>query len=236
MKPKRVLIIDDDASLLDALTTALCPPYRVLAAHDSTAAFSLLRNDTVDLIILDLYLGAEDGLDLLPRLRALTPAPVLLLTGFGTRENLLRVIQAKPDDFLEKPVGVVGLRTRVGALLGEVFPTDGAIERVRARIASEYQRPLTLRALARLAGMNQAGFRRAFVGRFGVTPARYLTQCRMRQAAVLLADPAQLVKEVAARVGYRDANNFSTAFKRFHGAPPRAFRGDRGRRGRGRET
>jgi AraC-like DNA-binding protein len=135
------------------------------------------------------------------------------------------VIHSKPDDFLEKPVGAAELRARVGALFGEVFPADGAIERVRARIASEYQRPLTLRALARLAGMSQAGFRRAFVRRFGVTPATYLTQCRMRQAAVLLADPAQLVKEVAARVGYPNANNFSTAFKRFHGAPPRAFRG-----------
>jgi AraC-like DNA-binding protein len=72
--------------------------------------------------------------------------------------------------------------------------------------------------------MSQAGFRRAFVGRFGVTPATYLMQCRMRQAAVLLADPAQLVKEVAARVGYPDPNNFSTAFKRFYGVPPRAFR------------
>jgi YesN/AraC family two-component response regulator len=227
VKPKRVLIIDDDPSLLDALTTALCPRYRVLAAHDSTAACSLLRNEPVDLIILDLYLGAEDGLDLLPRLRALTSAPVLLLTGFGTRENLLRVIQAKPDDFLEKPVGVGALRARVSALLGEVLPANDPIERVRARIASEYKRPLTLRALARLAGMSQAGFRRAFVERCGVTPATYLTQCRMRQAAVLLADPAQLVKEVAAHVGYPDANNFSTAFKRFHGAPPRAFRARR---------
>ena len=224
MKPKRVLIIDDDASLLDALTTALCPPYRVLAALDSAVAFALLGNDPVDLIILDLYLGAEDGLDLLPRLRALTPAPVLLLTGFGTRENLLRVIQAKPDDFLEKPVGVMPLRARVSALLGEVFPANDPIERVRARIASDYKRPLTLRALARLAGMSQAGFRRVFAGRFGVTPAIYLKQCRMRQAAVLLADPTQLVKEVAAHVGYPDPNNFSTAFKRFHGAPPRAFR------------
>jgi DNA-binding response OmpR family regulator len=223
VKPKRVLIIDDDASLLDALTTALCPPYRVLTAHDSPAALSLLRNNPVDLIILDLYLGAEDGLDLLPRLRALTPAPVLLLTGFGTRENLLRVIQAKPDDFLDKPIGAMTLRARVSALLGEVFSANDPIERTRARIAREYQRPLTLRGLARLAGMSQASFRRAFVERVGVTPATYLMECRMRQAAVLLADPAQLVKEVAAHVGYPDANNFSTAFKRFHGAPPRAF-------------
>jgi YesN/AraC family two-component response regulator len=228
VKPKRVLIIDDDASLLDALTTALCPPYRVLTAHDAPAALSLLRNDPVDLIILDLFLGAEDGLDLLPRLRALTAAPVLLLTGFGTRENLLRVIRAKPDDFLEKPIGVVTLRARVGVLLGEVFPANDPIERTRTRIANEYQRPLTLRALARLAGMSQASFRRAFVGRVGVTPATYLMQCRMRQAAVLLADHAQLVKEVAAHVGYPDANNFSTAFKRFHGAPPRAFRARKG--------
>lgn len=135
------------------------------------------------------------------------------------------MIQAKPDDFLEKPVGVVGLRARVSALIGELFPADDSIERARARIASENQRPLTLRALARLAGMTQAGFRRAFVGRFGVTPATYSMQCRMRKAAVLLADPAQLVKEIAARVGYPDANNFSTAFKRFHGAPPKAYRG-----------
>lgn len=46
----------------------------------------------------------------------------------------------------------------------------------------------------------------------------------MSRAATLLRDTELLIKEVAARVGFDNANNFSTAFKRFHGLSPEVFR------------
>jgi YesN/AraC family two-component response regulator len=221
---ERILIIDDDSSLVESLTEALSSPYSVHAVSDGKAALAFLQSERTDLIILDVQLGSEDGLDLIPRLRELTPAPILVLTGFGTRENLLRSIRAKPDDFLDKPVGLRELRSRVAALLRGAAPVDDPLERVRAWIAQDFPRPLTANALAHAAGMSPAHFRRAFTERFGLTPRTYLEECRMTRAVALLRDTGQLIKEVAAQVGFADPNNFSTAFKRFHGVSPDAFR------------
>ncbi len=226
MDQKRILIIDDDPSMIDGLTAVLSPLYAVHGVSDGLAAIAFLKDERTDLVILDLVLGDEDGLDLLPLLRELTHAPVLLLTGFGTRENLLRSIRAKPDDFLDKPVGLRELRSRVASLLQGTGSEGDPLERARTWITRDFHRPLTAKALARSAGMSPSNFRRAFAERFGLTPRAYLEECRMKQAASLLRETDQLIKEVAGLVGCPDANNFSTAFKRYHGLAPEAYRAE----------
>ncbi len=221
---KRILIIDDDPSLIEGLTVALAPPYRVRGASSGEAALACLRTVPAELIILDIMLGAEDGLDLLPRLRELTPARILVLTGYGTRENLHRAIRVKPDDFLDKPVRLEVLRSRVAALLRGKGAEPDPLDQVHAWISRDLHRPLTTEHLARSAGLSRAHLRRAFAERFGLTPREYLEECRMARAAILLRDTDCLIKEVAAQVGFSDPNNFSTVFKRFHGLSPEAFR------------
>jgi YesN/AraC family two-component response regulator len=221
---KRILIIDDDPSLIESLAAALAPPYRVRAASSGQAALAVLRTQPTDVIILDVMLGTEDGLDLVPHLRDLTPARILVLTGYGTHENVRRAIRVKPDDFLDKPVRLDVLRGRIAALLGGNGDDSDPLERVHGWIAREFHRPLTTEHLARSAGMSRRQLRRAFAERFGLTPRAYLERCRMTQAASLLRDTDCLIKEVAARAGFSDPNNFSTVFKRFHGLFPEAFR------------
>jgi DNA-binding response OmpR family regulator len=228
VEPQRLLVIDDDASLREGLALALCPPYRVLTAASGPAALALLRTTPVDLILLDVLLGAEDGLELLPDLRALSAAPVLVLTAFGTHENLVRIIRAKPDDFLEKPFGLPEILTRAAALLGRRGAEPDPLDSVRARIEREYDRRLSLTELARVARLHPARLRRSFTRRFGMSPAAYLAAVRMRRAATLLTASGRLVKEIAASVGYPNANNFTTAFTRVHGIAPGLYR----RRGR----
>lgn len=224
MEPPRLLVIDDDPSLTEGLTAALAPDYHLLAARDFAAAVPLLQTHRISLVLLDLCLGREDGLALLPRLRELTAAPVILMTAFGTRENLLRTIRARPDDFLEKPFTLQELCRRVTQLLGVASSREEVLERVRLRLEQGRRQPLTLAALAREAGMSPDGLRQTFRARYGMTPAGYLLAWRMRRAAELLAEDGRGIKEVAARVGYADANNFSTAFRRFHGAAPGRYR------------
>jgi DNA-binding response OmpR family regulator len=223
MDPQRILIVDDDHTLAEAIDAALSPPYVVCTAHTPAEALAIIPIQPIDLILLDLVLGDQDGLELLPRLRALSAAPVLLLTAFGTRENLVRIVRAKPDDYLEKPFDLAELQGRVAALLRGAAPTDGVVERARAILDREHARHLTLAGLARRVGMSPRRLQRDFKRRFGVTPAAYLVACRMRRAASELRDPQRLVKEVAASVGFPNPNNFATAFKRHHGVSPRAF-------------
>ena len=223
MESQRILVIDDDLALLESLSALLCPPYLVLSARSAPDALAAVAAGQLDLVILDLCLGDEDGALLLSEIRRRTDAPVLLMTGFSSRENLLRSIRARPDDFLEKPFDGRELLARVAVLLSERRAESDRLERIRARIEREYPRRLTLSMLARQAGMGPRAFRAAFLHRFGVTPHAYLLVCRMRRAAHLLGG-ARGVKEVAADVGYASASNFSAAFKRRHGLSPRAFR------------
>ena len=224
MHRKRILIIDDDASLIETLSAAFSSLYHVSSAANGKSALALLQTDRTDLIILDLVLGDGDGLDLLPCLRERTAAPILVLTGYGSRENLLRAIRAKPDDFLDKPVDLHTLLSRVAALLRGNAAEADSLDRIRARIAADFLRLLTIEDLARTAGMSCDHLRRTFKARFGLTPMAYLRECRMKEAAVLLRETNQEVKEVAWHVGFRNANNFSTAFRRFHGVSPEVFR------------
>jgi YesN/AraC family two-component response regulator len=221
---KRILIIDDDPSLIESLSAALSPPYAVSAVSDGASALAFLARDRTDLILLDIVLGTEDGLELVPHLRERTPAPILVLTGYGTRANLLRAIRTKPDDFLDKPVGIVALRSRVSELLWANGNSGHPLDRVHAWIAREFHRPLTTECLAPSVNMSRDHLRRAFAERYGLTPREFLEECRMTRAKILLRETDFLTKEVATQVGFADANNFSTVFKRFHSLSPEAFR------------
>jgi len=221
---KRILVIDDDSTLIESLSAALSPPYCVSGASTKASVLAYLETDRTDLIILDLVLGPEDGVELLPHLRRRTPAPILVITGFGTRENLLRLMWVRPDGILEKPIAVQPLRARVAVFLEQGPSEPDPLERVRAWIASECHRPLTVTDLARAAGMSPANFWRTFVKRFALTPRAYLRQCRMERAAMFLQVRKDLIKELAPDVGVINASNFSRVFKRVHGCTPEAFR------------
>ena len=224
MALQRILVIDDDPSLIESLGAALSPPYSVSGASNGAVALAALEREGAHLILLDLVLGAEDGLDLIPSLRTRTPAPILVITGYGTRENVVRALRAKPDDFLEKPIQLQDLRHRVAAFLGAAPPEADPLDRVRTWIARECHRPLTITDLARAAGMSRPHFWRTFVKRFGLTPGAYLRQCRMQRAAMLLRESNSPLKELAPDVGVSNADNFSRVFKRVHGCTPEAFR------------
>lgn len=224
MDPPRILVVEDAPVLIEALGAALCPPYRVLVAQGGTRALVMLQAQPVGLIILDLDLGEEDGLDLLPRLRAQSAAPVLILAAFGTHEHLVRIVRAKPDDYLEKPFNVPELQARVAALLDGGAPGADPVARVRGILEREYARRVSVAALARRVGVSPRRLQREFKHRYGVTPAAFLAACRMRRAAVQLQSTPRLVKEIAVGVGFPNPNNFATAFKRHHGVSPRVFR------------
>lgn len=102
-------------------------------------------------------------------------------------------------------------------------PLPENLKRVLEKIGREYDMPLRREALAREAGISESGLLRLFRRHLGSTPHRYLTEIRMRQAARMLEQHTLSVKEIAARVGYENALNFSTAFRKTFGRSPKLF-------------
>src|SRR5215203_5348530 len=116
MEPqKRVLLVDDDESLTDALTDLLeHAGYKVATAGSAEAAIASLRKESTDLTLLDLRLGNTSGLDLLPQLKTIRPEmSVIMVTGGGTIETAVEAMQKGADNFITKPVDPARLLTIV---------------------------------------------------------------------------------------------------------------------------
>ncbi|PJE95989.1 AraC family transcriptional regulator [Streptomyces carminius] len=101
------------------------------------------------------------------------------------------------------------------------------IGRALAAMYAEYGRPWTVESLARVAGMSRSAFARTFRELVGEPPARHLTAWRMREARLLLADPAVPQAEIAERIGYRSTVGFHLAFRAESGSTPGEYRAAR---------
>jgi DNA-binding NtrC family response regulator len=101
----RILIIDDEMAIRESLETLLTlEGYSVDAAPDGPAG--LLRIDTrsYDLVLLDLALPGENGLEVLARIRERQPSlPVIMITAYGTVGNVVDAMRAGAQNFIQKP-------------------------------------------------------------------------------------------------------------------------------------
>ncbi len=100
-----VLIIDDDLGIRETLGIALeASGHRVQTATNRAAAEKKLRQESFEVAFLDLRLGAENGLDLLPDLLRLSPRlAVIVITAYSSVETAVLAIQRGAFDYLAKP-------------------------------------------------------------------------------------------------------------------------------------
>lgn len=85
-------------------------------------------------------------------------------------------------------------------------------------------RKWTVADMAAIAGASSEHLRRLCAHETGMSPLRYITQLRMREASALLCSSSYNLAQAATRVGYDNVFAFSTAFKRVYGVPPSEFR------------
>jgi DNA-binding NtrC family response regulator len=102
-----ILIVDDDATLRDALAEVVLDlGHDVRVAVNGTAALELLEHETVHAMLLDLRMPGIDGLEVLRRLRAHpNPPTVTVLTAHATASNTIEAMRLGAFDHLTKPIG-----------------------------------------------------------------------------------------------------------------------------------
>ncbi len=101
----RILIIDDEAAIRESLETLLTlEGFHISTAVDGPSGLELLSHNEYDLLLLDLALPGESGIELLPRILELQPnLPVIMITAFGTVGNVVDAIRAGAENFVQKP-------------------------------------------------------------------------------------------------------------------------------------
>lgn len=124
-----ILVIEDDPQTRRLLKTNLCNRgWRVIEAENGKNGLSLVKNDSPDLVILDLGLPDIDGISVTKRLRQLSDLPVLVLSARSQEQNKIMALDAGADDYLTKPFSTGELHARLQALLRRVMRTTNNMD------------------------------------------------------------------------------------------------------------
>ncbi len=100
-----ILVIDDEGGIRESLEVLLSlEGYSIKTASDGEQGLRMLEMESFDLVLLDLALPGQSGLDLLPQIKERKPeTPVIMITAYGTVENVVEAIRAGAENFVQKP-------------------------------------------------------------------------------------------------------------------------------------
>jgi two-component system KDP operon response regulator KdpE len=116
--PYTLLIIEDEIEITRAVGAALREQHpAIVEASGGKTGLDAVKSSRPDIIILDLGLPDLDGLEVCQRIRALTDAPIVVLTARHGEANAVALLNAGADDYITKPFSTQELAARVAAQL-----------------------------------------------------------------------------------------------------------------------
>jgi DNA-binding response OmpR family regulator len=117
-RPRRILLVDDDASLLVVLSEQLRDDgYEVATARDGGEALRRLEAGWPDLILLDLMMPRVDGLALARQIKTEADLPIIVLSAIDTADSKARLLDEVAEDYVSKPYHYPELRARIERVL-----------------------------------------------------------------------------------------------------------------------
>jgi len=149
----RILIVDDEPLQRDMLSGFLKKQgYTVHEAANGTEALSQFMRQPIDLVLLDHRMPDMNGDQVLARIKAQSPlARVIMITAYGAVDTAVRVMRLGADDFLEKPIDLEALLTKIRVIEEQLFIADD-VARVEETIDTE---ALPVRMIAASPAMRQ---------------------------------------------------------------------------------
>jgi len=154
-----ILIVDDNAENREMLGRRLAREgHQVVLATGGRDALGLLREQRIDLVLLDVMMPDLDGYAVLQQLKAdpaLRDVPVLMISALDEIESVVRCIEMGAEDYLPKPFDPVLLRARIGACLEKKRLRDREAEHLRQ--LAEWNQTLEQRVAEQVALVDRLG-------------------------------------------------------------------------------
>jgi two-component system, OmpR family, response regulator len=180
-----LLLVEDDYEASELLREYLeAHGYRASTARSGAAMRRALRETRVDLMILDVMLPGESGLDLCRQVRAASYVPIIMLTALGDDVDRIVGIDAGADDYVGKPFSPRELLARVRSVLrrSALAPRDPKHTEVRGYRFGPWRLDVASRSLTHADGSSA-----------------FLTAAEFRLLSLLLAHPTQLLSRADLR-------------------------------------
>lgn len=115
---KKILVVDDEKLIVKGIKFGLeQDDMEVDVAYDGEAALEMVKENTYDLLVLDLMLPKIDGLGVCQQIREFSTLPIVMLTAKGEDMDKIMGLEYGADDYMTKPFNILELKARIKAVL-----------------------------------------------------------------------------------------------------------------------
>ena len=241
IKTAHVLAVDDDPSVRQMIADYLGDnEVRVTTLASGREMAEVMTREMIDILVLDLRLPGEDGMQIARKLREESDVPIIMLTGRKDEADRVMGLELGADDYLTKPFSPRELLARIRALLRRSragarspVPSDSQLNHVRLRrvldyISAHLADEIKLADLAGVAYLSPFHFARTFTRAMGISPHRYVSRMRLQSAMADVAAGKLALAQIALKARFSSQASFTRAFRRATGLTP----GEYGRRRR----
>lgn len=240
-----LLIVEDNADLLEYLRSKLSEEYRILTSQSAERALSLIKRYTVDIIVTDISLHGMSGIELCAKVTGdfeTSHIPVIILSAISNNDTKVLCVQSGAAVHIEKPFSMDYLKACLKAefskrplmkspqMTAPGFDTDNIvvpgsdkefIENLDKIIYTNITDPeLSNDQLAEALFISKATLVRKVKGLLGTTPNDYVRMHRLNLAAKMLLKDGCRISDVCYSVGFNTPSYFTKCFKKQFGVLP----------------
>ncbi len=243
-----LLVVEDDADILNYIDSELSPYYRVHKAANGKEGLSQALKLLPDVIVSDIVMPEMDGLTLCKKLKnneKTCHIPVILLTAKTSVEQRIEGLEVGADSYIPKPFNIKHLQTRIEKLAslretlkqkfsGEMEVKEGTLKVVSAdekllikfneKLKEHINNPdLSVDSISKELGISRVHLNRKLKSITNESPGNYIRNYRLKHAAWLLVNKKMNIAEVAYAVGFSSHAYFSNIFKEHYGMSPTEY-------------
>ena len=127
MMNKRVLVVDDEKLIVKGIRFSLeQDDMKVDCAYDGEEALKLARENTYDMILLDIMLPKLDGFEVCRQIREFSDVPIIMLTAKGDDMDKILGLDYGADDYITKPFNILEVKARIKAIFRRIGRKDAS--------------------------------------------------------------------------------------------------------------